>query len=165
MPKTLPKRTAPPGMRVIFWERAQVTFLVPRDGWTVDDKLKNEAGDIYLRSSKNLSAIINLHHMAFYSDRVGEWDKFVALELNRLKEQVGQFGNVTSRDTFVDTKKGVEFTFKLQGEKGRLKNAISTIVPMNEEWYLELNYSDDTSDPFPEGKNLYISVVNSIRIY
>ena len=163
--ENLPKRNAPAGTKVLYWERAKVTFLVPRNGWTVDDKLKNEAGDIYLRSNKNLSAIINLHHMAFYSDRVTEWKKFVTLELNRLKEQVGQFGNVNSRDQFVDSKKGIEFTFNLSGEKGRLKSAISTMVPMNDEWYLELNYSEDTNDPFPEGKQTYINLVNSFRFY
>lgn len=131
-----------PGFDTILMANKKVSLLVPRVGYSKDDKMLQEE-KLKLVSEADIARTIYIESHICSKAFFGEFDKLVDEEARLVKDLHHDNAKITPETTLVNGLKHKRFKFKMVGSQNKVKLAEMTYVLINDERYFVISASSN----------------------
>ena len=151
-----------------YWKQADLTFRFPKDGWTISTKAAEAGlGDMTIEHINGKDAQIQLHVSVLDEKYRNNWETFRINTINLWKGTISQFGEVDTKEDYVDGRSAFRISGTIRGQEQGLKSVDLEYVPLGDnrlfEIHLTRNAQHDKETELMQALDLIVSTVKFDR--
>ena len=123
-----------------YWKQADLTFRFPKEGWTISTKAAEAGlGDMTLEHISGKDSQIQLHVSVLDEKYRNSWEMFRTNTINLWKVTISQFGEVDTREVYVDGRSAFRISGTIKGQEQGHKSVDLVYVPLGDNRLFEIH--------------------------